>query len=506
MGLSSSAVPLSAVAAISTITYLFSRWSDNSGMSKIPSMDERFKFGFQLKANYLKLGKELLREGYCKFPQDMFRLMTQFGPTVVVSRDLMGEVIKKPDDTIIFMELDMEVEHTGFTSDDMVVETIRNDLTPNLGRIMPVLSTEVQNALRAGLPSSKEWTPLNINEVLLRIVAIASGSTFVGTDFCHKEEWIHLSTQYTMDVIIAAEKLKILPAVLRSLAIELGWAPDLKRITEHRENAKQYLRSIIQKRGQTMASGDGSCEKPDDCLQWMSKKAEQHMHGYDDDAVAISQLSLSMDAIHSTTITTTQALLNLATHPSVLTPLRNELTAAPALSPPATQQPHQIDAILRLSPVLLVIGKRVALQPIPLSNGTTLPAGTHIACPSGAVGTDPSMHADPLSFRLDRFLKTSSGTAPPADAAASTTTRNALTASTKHSLHFGFGRHSCPGRFFAAMEIKLVFAFLVQGWDVALGEKGQASRELRPAEREKGDSITSDSSALLYVRRRVDAE
>ncbi|KAK7631262.1 hypothetical protein IWX48DRAFT_653688 [Phyllosticta citricarpa] len=286
MGLSPSALPLSAVAAISSITYLISKWSDNSGLSKIPSMDERFKFGFQLKANYLKHGKELLGEGYRKFPQGMIRLTTQFGPTVVFSRDL------------IFMEPvkhDMQVEYTGITSDDMVVETIRNDMTPNLGRIMPVLFTEVQNALRAVLPSSKEWTPLNINEVLVRVVPIASGSTFVGTDLCHKEEWIHLLTQYTMDIIIAAEKLKILPAVLRSLAIELGWAPDLKHITEHRENAKQYLRPIIQKRGQMMASGDGSCEKPDNCLQWMSEKAEQH--GDDDDAVAI----------HSTTITATQA-------------------------------------------------------------------------------------------------------------------------------------------------------------------------------------------------------
>lgn len=164
-----------------------------------------------------------------------------------------------------------------------------------------------------------------------------------------------------------------------------------------------------------------------------------------------------------------------------------------------------LDALIkesqRLSPVLLVIGKRVALAPIPLSNGITLPTGTHIACPSEAVGTDPTMYADPLEFRPERFLKDSSSSST----AISGSTRNALTASTKNSLHFGFGRHSCPGRFFAAMEIKLVFAFLVQGWDVALGEGGQTGKELRPASRERGDSITPDPSAMVWIRRRADA-
>ncbi|KAK8171207.1 cytochrome P450 [Phyllosticta citrichinensis] len=523
LGLGPSALLLSAVAAIFSIAYLFSTLRDNSGLSKIPSTDERFKLGFQRKAKYLKHGKELLREGYRKFPQGMFRLTTQFGPTVVVSRDVMDEIIKKPDEMISFMEPvkhDMQVECTGITNDTMVAETIRNDLTPNLGRIMPVLSEEVQSALRKELPSSREWSAINPNKVLLRVVAIASGSTFVGTDLCRKEEWIRLSTQFTMDVFIAAEKLKILPSVLRPLAIKLGWAPELKRITEHREDVKQHMRPIIEKRRQMMANDDGSWEKPNDCLQWMLEKADQY--GYGDDAIAMSQLSLSMVAIHSTAITATQALLDLAAHPSVLNPLRNELDSALSLSPsdPPTFTKSTLsscallDALIkesqRLSPVLLVIGKRVALQPIPLSNGITLPAGTHVACPSEAVGTDPSMYADPLSFRPERFLKTS-GTASPAAhvntaTTAATTTRNALTASTKNSLHFGFGRHSCPGRFFAAVEIKLVFAFLVQGWDVALGERGQAGQELRPASRERGDSITPDPSAMLWVRRRVDDE
>lgn len=37
-------------------------------------------------------------------------------------------------------------------------------------------------------------------------------------------------------------------------------------------------------------------------------------------------------------------------------------------------------------------------------------------------------------------------------------------------LNFGYGRHSCPGRFMAAMEIKIIFAYLLTGWDLRLPE------------------------------------
>lgn len=42
------------------------------------------------------------------------------------------------------------------------------------------------------------------------------------------------------------------------------------------------------------------------------------------------------------------------------------------------------------------------------------------------------------------------------------------------ALSFGYGRHSYPGRFLATMEIKILFAYLLVGWDFAIPEGKRA--------------------------------
>ena len=39
-------------------------------------------------------------------------------------------------------------------------------------------------------------------------------------------------------------------------------------------------------------------------------------------------------------------------------------------------------------------------------------------------------------------------------------------ASNPASLSFGYGRHACPGRFFAAQEIKAIMAYILHNYDI----------------------------------------
>ncbi len=43
-----------------------------------------------------------------------------------------------------------------------------------------------------------------------------------------------------------------------------------------------------------------------------------------------------------------------------------------------------------------------------------------------------------------------------------------LTATSENSMHFGHGRHTCPGRWMAADEAKLVVVYLLSSYDIAL--------------------------------------
>ena len=114
------------------------------------------------------------------------------------------------------------------------------------------------------------------------------------------------------------------------------------------------------------------------------------------------------------------------------------------------------------SPLFLptVSMRRIVREPFTFSDGTYLPKGTYIAVPSNAIHLDESNYPDPTSFVPFRFAdkvkKESTGR------------KVDLTATSTDFLLFGHGRHACPGRFFAATELKLMLALIVMKYDVKL--------------------------------------
>jgi cytochrome P450 len=115
-------------------------------------------------------------------------------------------------------------------------------------------------------------------------------------------------------------------------------------------------------------------------------------------------------------------------------------------------------------------GRRV-LKGITLSNGQYIPPGVVIEVPSAAIYTDNTHYPSPSTFDGYRAYKLrSSGKA--ADIA-----RNQFVTTNETNLGFGYGRHACPGRFFAANEIKMILARLVLEYDVKMPGDGMERHE-----------------------------
>lgn len=166
----------------------------------------------------------------------------------------------------------------------------------------------------------EDWTPVMIYQKILHIVAIVSGHVFLGPDLCRREEYLHASINYTVDIFAAVRKLKSWNAWLRPFV--QFTMPELRRVREHRQKARDFLLPIIRERRDAMRRGDGS-KLPDDVLQWTINKAEKF--GSSDEALAELQLTLSLASIHTTTIMTTDALCELITRPEVVEELREEV-------------------------------------------------------------------------------------------------------------------------------------------------------------------------------------
>lgn len=103
---------------------------------------------------------------------------------------------------------------------------------------------------------------------------------------------------------------------------------------------------------------------------------------------------------------------------------------------------------------------RYALQDWEFKDGTKIPKGTAIFTNQIALHLDEDSFADANTFDPWRMyrLRAKEGEA----------TKHQYVMTGDKNLHFGHGKHACPGRFFAANEIKTLLVLFLMRYDVRL--------------------------------------
>lgn len=166
----------------------------------------------------------------------------------------------------------------------------------------PTLDKEVRETLPLELPSSSGWVELDIHKALVRVVAMVSGRVFIGPELCRSEEYLDSAINYTTDVMIAQRAVQYLRPWMRPfLASRL---PYVKKLDQRIKEAETFLKPVLERRQK--AVDDPSYQKPDDMLQWLidgkHKFTDEHSQN-----LAKVQLGLGFAAIHTTTLTATNA-------------------------------------------------------------------------------------------------------------------------------------------------------------------------------------------------------
>lgn len=140
---------------------------------------------------------------------------------------------------------------------------------------------------------------------------------------------------------------------------------------------------------------------------------------------------------------------------------------------------------------MLVTFERIVARDYQLSDGFVIPAGTTIGVPTEAISHDPDIYPDPDTFDGFRFAKLRS-----LDERGSA--RLQYAASNLESMAFGYGRHACPGRFFASCEIKMIMIYLLRNYDF----KFPSHIKARPESIGYETQFLPDHSATILVRRK----
>ncbi|CCF35728.1 cytochrome P450 [Colletotrichum higginsianum] len=433
-------------------------------------------------------GNQLYIDGYKQFKDSIFRLTTsKKKDTICVPPKYLPELKKAPDDVISFakaIDESMQSQYTKISGDTpILVHAVRASLTPALPRLNASISDEVVESMRLELPQSTDWTEVNINAKLLRIIAMVSGRVFIGSELCRDERYIDASINYTVDLMTAVHVIALVPSFLRPIVAT--WLPTTKKLYRRIAEAESVFRPIVTARREAAAANRDDYREPDDMLQWILN-AQTKFGQLSDRDLASAQLGISFAAIHTTTMTTTNAIYWLVAKPELIPMLRDDvqqalLESGGEFTSGALQNMKKLDSflkeVMRASPLSAGSFTRKVLKSLTLPNGQTIPAGMNIETPAAGVNNDPEIFPDPEVFdalRFYRLREAKEHAASGAKAAEVVMQAQFVSVGTTH-LTFGYGKHACPGRFFAVNEIKMIMANILCHYDVKLpdGETGR---------------------------------
>ncbi|KAK2028556.1 cytochrome P450 [Colletotrichum zoysiae] len=428
---------------------------------------------------YFNNAMKYLERGRSLYPNQPFRMLTNNGTVVVLPHELADEIRNKPE--LDFMKRMRTEFHAGIPGFSGV-----SDGTIGDGLIV--------NVIRKPLTRSLEWHEARLLPCVLGIVAQVSSRVFLGDELCRHEDWLRITKTYTVKAFGLAGKITLIPRPLRPL---LHWfVPGMKELRDLCAEADTIIQPILDARRKAKATAVAN-GKPiptyDDCIEWAESEAKSAYKP------ATFQLNIAVAAIHTTSELTSRVLVNTAFYPEVIKELREEVIEVlqtEGWKKTSLSKMKKLDSVikesLRLKPNGTVSMRREATGPIALSNGLTLKTGDAIVVDSWKALRDAAIYKNPDQFEPWRFLTWRQE--PGKENLAQ------LVSTSPIHLGFGHGEHACPGRFFAANEIKIVMCHILLGYDW----KPAPSTSMTPVP--SGILMVTPPDTVLLFRRRENPE
>ncbi|KAF4443608.1 putative cytochrome P450 monooxygenase (lovA) [Fusarium austroafricanum] len=436
--------------------------------------------------------KHLLAKGRFLYNDKPYKAYTDWGEVLIIPPQFAESL--KNNRQLEFMETAKDDIHgylPGFEPGAPPIDitpVVNKYLTRALAKLTTPLSEEASLVVHHVLGDSTEWHEMQPQHEIIRIVSRMSSRVFMGKELCRDEGWLKASSDYTIQWFIAGEGLRYYPRWMRPY---IHWfLPSCQAVRKKLDEARKFLQPHIDRRNATKqeAIAKGRPSPFDDSIIWFEKEYP----GQADPAR--DQIGLSLVAIHTTTDLLTETLFNIALHPELLKPLREEIVSVlstDGMKKTSLYNMKLLDSVIkesqRLRPVLLGVFRRTALSDITLPNGDVIKKGTKIVCDT-THQWNPEYYKDALKFDAYRFVRMRE---------TSGQDKQAHLVSTSHNmLGFGHGVHSCPGRFFAANEIKIALCHMLLKYDWKIPDG------VVPESSWFGMALLGDQKAKLLVRRR----
>ncbi|OJJ00726.1 hypothetical protein ASPVEDRAFT_190002 [Aspergillus versicolor CBS 583.65] len=450
----------------------------------------RFEFrAVHAQGRFLSNARGLIQRGLAQWP--VFRILTDNGYKLVLSPKYANEIRSREDLNFVKAAVDrFHAEIPGFEvfkqatrADDILQDAIRTKMTQSLGNVTKPLSQEMAAALQTNWTDSPEWHTITLKPTILNIIAQISSRVFLGGYLCRNPDWLRITVDYTVDSFTAADALRLWPALLRPIVAP--FIPSCRKIRAQIQEARDIILPVLEQRKKDKQAAIDRGDIPEeynDAMEWMERSAKGRP--YD---AAIAQLTFSVAAIHTTSDMLVQVLYDICAYDGLTEELRAEVTAVlkpDGCTKTALHKLKLMDSVMKESQRL----KPSQISMIKLADGTVIPKNTLLYVSSERMW-DESIYPDPDKFDPYRFLRLRN--TPGHEASAQ------LITPTPEHLGFGLGKHACPGRFFAANEMKVALCYILLKYDIKMA----AGWESPPPTRREV-VLLADPRGEMVIRRR----
>jgi len=448
---------------------------------------------------------DTIQQGYEKYRGRAFRVPLILKWMIVVSGSKMVEDLRKgTEDQMSFADALADILASQYTIgphahiDPWHFEVVRGALTRNLPKYSPAIRDEIAASYSDLIPQKSEWVEVSARHTIAQIVVRTSNRVFVGLPLCRNPEWIKLNENFAVDLMTGAGTVLLFPNVLKPAVARI-----LTKVPSHIKRATELLRPTIEDRMAKLDQyGSDWPDKPNDMVTWLIEKAKVLGKEQSVRDLTLRIITINFAALHSTTSTLTRALFDLASFPHHIQALREEVdsvTGGGDITPASLDKMYKLDSFIKESQrfgssLSALSMQRKLRKDFTFSDGTTIPAGYTVAVAAVATHHDSALYPEADQFDGFRFSRRreaeSSGTGTP-------TSKHQLISLSADYLLFGNGHFTCPGRFFAVHQVKAMFAYVLQNYDVKLEREG-----VRPKDIWLETLAIPDPDAKLMFRKR----
>ncbi|KAF9886957.1 hypothetical protein FE257_010698 [Aspergillus nanangensis] len=430
--------------------------------------------------SYVRNGHKVLQVGYDRYTKNgqNWMMRTPGGGQFVALPEHIEELRAAKDTDLHNLPANNDLMQTDYTmhailaTDQYHFSVVQKQLTHNLGPGLPYIVDECKEAFDDMIGKPRDWVSHHMYPLAFKITTRTANRLLFGDQLCKDDEFLQLAIDYSDTFFGGANLIRHYSNWMKPLVMYFKTG-----IHQQRATAMKHIGPLLKERIAAMDSArkNGTWQefeknKPSDVVQWVLDITPPEK--MDLNLLVLRLLHILVSAVHTSSVTFLNSLYYLAIHPEVHDELRAEIVGMFGSEnrewkkqglTKLTKLDSFIKEVARFHPFTAGTMDRIAMKDYTLKDGTFIPKGTYILVPSSITNFDTDVWG-PTAREFDPWRFYKQRQVPGQE------TLHSLVQTTPQFTYFGHvhGRHACPGRFFAANEIKVLMVYTLMNYDVKM--------------------------------------